>query len=206
MLVGLAALVAISGVVAPRPAPRHAGRGTDGQLEWLPAYLTWFAVGILLALVSVLHARRRARRGSRSRSSSLARQPGSCWAMVAGLLLVAATPLAGPTMLAAPTPAQSLTKHLLYAAVGFLIVLTGVFNDPRSRYTRCVGHPWGRRLGWISYGIFCLHLPVLHFVMWATGWTLFAGRGPQIWLLTVVLSRRGRPRSATGWSSGRPCA
>ena len=103
-------------------------------------------------------------------------------------MLTSATPLAGPTMFAAPSTAQSLTKHLLYAAVGFLIVLTGVFEDRGSRYSKVMGHSLGRRLGWISYGVFCLHLPVLHFVMWATGWELFAGRGPAIWALTVVLS------------------
>ena len=165
-----------------------AGRSNDAAtLQWLPAYLTWFGLGILLALSELLW-----RRGGRGRVQSalvsLGRQPGSCWVIVAGLALMTATPLAGPSMLAAPTPAQSLTKSLLYAAIGFLIVLTGVHNDPASRYTTLLSNPWGRRLGWISYGVFCLHLPLLHFVMWSTGWTLFAGHGPQIWLLTVALS------------------
>ena len=34
-------------------------------------------------------------------------------------MLISATPLAGPSMLAAPTPAESLTKNLIYACVGF---------------------------------------------------------------------------------------
>ena len=118
----------------------------------------------------------------------LARQPGSCWVAVLGLMLVSATPIAGPVLFAAPTPAQSLTKHLLYAAVGFLVVLTGVFADPASRYSRVMGHPLGRRLGWISYGIFCFHLPMLHLVMWLTGWQLFQGRGVLIWLLGMGLT------------------
>jgi peptidoglycan/LPS O-acetylase OafA/YrhL len=165
-----------------------AGRIDQGRpLEWLPAYLVWFAAGILLALVEVLH-----RRGLLSRSGhrlvALGRQPGSCWALAAGLALVAATPLAGPSMLAAPTPVESLTKNLLYAAIGLLLVMTGVFAERDSGYARVMSHPWGRRLGWISYGVFCLHLPVLHLVMWSTGWDLFVGRGPAIWALTVVLS------------------
>ena len=57
-----------------------------------------------------------------------------------------------------------------------------------ARYSRAMGHPVGRRLGWISYGVFCLHLLVLHFVIWATGWPLFSGRGIAIWLLAVGLS------------------
>ena len=187
VLLGLGGLVAVS-VWWHLSGAALAGRGNDAAtLQWLPAYLTWFGLGILLALSELLW-----RQGGRGRVHSalvsLARQPGSCWAIVAGLALVSATPVAGPSMLAAPTPAQSLCKSLLYAGIGFLIVLTGVHNDTQSRYTTLFSNPWGRRLGWISYGIFCLHLPVLHFVMWSTGWTLFAGHGPQIWLLTVVLS------------------
>ena len=181
---GLVAMVAVSVWWHLDGAARvSAGR----PLEWLPAFLTWFAAGIALALLEIRHRRGQVGRLGAS-LVSLARQPGSCWALVAGLMLVSATPLAGPSMLAAPTPVESLTKHLLYATVGLLIVLTGVFAVPSSRYAQVMGHPLGRRLGWISYGIFCLHLPILHLVMWATGWQLFVGRGPAIWALTVVLS------------------
>lgn len=185
VLTGLAALVAVT-TWWHLSGAAWAGRDNDGAtLQWLPAYLTWFGLGILLALSELLW--RQGRHGRvHSALVSLARQPGSCWVIVVGLALVCATPLAGPSMLSAPTPSQSLTKSFAYAAIGFLIVLTGVHNDPASRYTTLLSHPWGRRMGWISYGIFCLHLPVLHLVMWATGWTLFAGHGPQIWLLTVV--------------------
>ena len=166
----------------------RAGEHSSGQpSQWLPSYIGWFAIGIGLALASVLHER-----GERTRLTAslvfLGRQPGSCWVMVAGLLLMASTPLAGPTMLAAPTLAQSLTKNLIYGAVGGLIVVTGVFNAAGSSYSRWFGHGVARRLGWISYGIFALHLAVLHFVMWSTGWQLFDGRLPQIWILTVVIS------------------
>ena len=182
---GLLAMVAVSVWWHLDGAGRLAGQGRP--LEWLPAFLTWFAAGILLALVEV-----RARHGISGRLgsalASLARQPGSCWTIVVGLMLISATPLAGPSMLAAPTEVESLTKHFIYACVGLLIVMTGVFNDPTSRYSRVMGHPSGRRVGWISYGIFCLHLPILHFVMWSTGWDLFVGRGVAIWALALGLS------------------
>jgi peptidoglycan/LPS O-acetylase OafA/YrhL len=166
----------------------RAGDWSDGSpLQWLPSYLLWFALGIALALVQVLHDRGAWKRLT-SPVVSLARQPGSCWAAAGGLLLVASTPLAGPSMLAAPTPAQSLTKTVVYAAVGTLVVMTGVFARPGSGYDRLFGSRTPRRLGWISYGVFCLHLPVLHFVMWSTGWPLFEGRGFQIWAATLVLS------------------
>ena len=163
-----------------------AGGWTTGQPgEWLPAYLGWFGIGIFLAMVELLH-----RRGVWARLTtrvvSLSRQPGSCWAMVAGLMLVSATPLAGPSMLGAPTPGQLLSKNVIYGLVGGLLVLTGIFAVEGGRYSRWLSHHWARHLGFISYGFFCLHLPVLHLVMWLTGWRLFDGRFLAIWLLALV--------------------
>jgi len=159
-------------------------RSSGAPLQWLPAYLTWFAGGLFLALVQVLWERG-AWTALTARVVALGAQPGSCWAAALGLMLVAATPLAGPSMLAAPTPAQSLTKNLLYAAVGVLVVLTGVFTTPGSRYAGLMSRVSLRRLGWISYGVFCLHLLMLHFVMWSTGWELFSGGGVAMWLMTL---------------------
>jgi peptidoglycan/LPS O-acetylase OafA/YrhL len=164
------------------------GAETEGATQqWLPSYLIWFAAGIGLALVQVLHTAGRWP-GLTQRVVAVARQPGSCWAVAAGLMLVAATPLAGPALLAAPTTAQSLTKNLLYTGVGTLIVLSGVFAVRDGAYSRAFGHRFARHLGWTSYGVFCLHLPILHLVMWATGWTLFQGHGPQLWGLTLAAS------------------
>jgi peptidoglycan/LPS O-acetylase OafA/YrhL len=161
----------------------------DGSpLQWLPSYLTWFAVGIGFATARVLHDAGtppgRVRRGL----ATLAELPGTCWAAVAGLMMVSATPIAGPSMFAAPTAAQSLAKNLIYAAVGALVVLPGALGTGQGRYARAFSLAPLRRLGYISYGIFCLHLPVLHLVMWMTGYELFRGHGWQIWLLTLALS------------------
>ena len=155
--------------------------------QWLPAYLGWFGIGLFLALVELLH-RRDVWTPVTARIVSLARQPGACWAMVAGLLLVAATPIAGPSMLAAPTPGQVLTKNVLYAAIGTLVVLTGVFAQEGGRFRRALSHRVARHLGFVSFGFFCLHLPVLHLVMWVTGWQLFEGRFVAIWLVGLVTS------------------
>ncbi|WKN50150.1 acyltransferase [Nocardioides sp. Arc9.136] len=155
--------------------------GATGQ--WLPGYLTWFAAGIGLALVHVL-----ATRGGATARRLLApgRQAGACWALAGGLLLVSATPLAGPTLLVAPTTAESLTKNLLYTAIGVLLVLPGVVADERSGFGRTFGHPVARRLGLTSYSLFALHLPVLHLVMWVTGWRIFTAPGLPLWLLVLA--------------------
>lgn len=166
---------------------RLAAVSPGNPAQWLPGYLLWFGVGILFAFAHVSW-----QLGTRAWLTrplvAAARQPGSCWAMALGLLLVAATPIAGPSMLAAPTASESLTRTLIYATIGGLLVVTGIFAEPGSAYARAFSTRWSRHLGEISYSIFCIHLPVLHLVMWATGWELFVGRGPEIFALTVVSS------------------
>ncbi len=166
----------------------HAASLTDGPpLQWLPAYLSWFCLGIGLALVHVRHAT-----GSTSRVvasvRSLGRQPGVCWVVAGALLLVSATPLAGPTSLVAASTAQSLTKNLVYGALAALVVLAGVFADPDSRFAQAFGHELPRRLGLISYSVFCLHLMIVDLLARALGYRLFGGHGLELWLLTVLVS------------------
>lgn len=164
------------------------GRVTTGNpLQWLPSYLSWFAIGIALAAVHELRVRGLAARLT-APVVALGRQPGACWTLAAGLLLLAATPLAGPSMLGAPTEAESLTKSLLYAAVGGLVVVTGVYAPAGGAYLRVMAHPVARHLGVISYGLFALHLPMLHLVMHVTGWTLFQIDLVPLWLLTFGAS------------------
>ncbi|WP_028658756.1 acyltransferase family protein [Nocardioides insulae] len=182
---GLLAATSVTWILWVAPELRETSSVMSGQ--WLPAYLTWFAAGLLIALVQVRVTQGRPARWMTA-LVTLGGFPGACWAAVAGLLLVCSTPIAGPTFLGTSTGASDLTKHLLYAAIGFLLVLATVFAPARGRYLRAFAHPLARRLGWISYGIFCLHLPLLHFVIWATGWPLFSGRAMAIWLLTVAVS------------------
>lgn len=153
--------------------------------EWLPAYLTWFAAGIGLALLQVTPEHP----GRLSRAvRDLAASPGVCWTIALGLMLVAGTSVAGPKLLVPATAEEALTKNLLYVAVGTLVVLPGIFAAPGSRYSRFMSHPLPRHLGHISYGIFLVHMGVLHFVAWLTGYPLFGGNLAQIFVLTLALS------------------
>ena len=153
---------------------------------WLPAYLSWFAAGIGLAVVHVQH-----QRGSTSRLVEqvvgLGRQPGVCWSLAIGVLLVAATPLAGPTLLEAPSVADAVTKHLLYTLVGYLLVLSGVFPPQGAYRTLMTWRPL-RHLGHISYSIFCIHLAVLAGVFEWTGIGVFTGQGLRVWVITLGCS------------------
>jgi peptidoglycan/LPS O-acetylase OafA/YrhL len=176
----------VTSVVWHALAPRIDDHVAGSPGLWLPAYLTWFAMGIGLALVHVQH-----QQGQHSTIGrlvvALGRQPGVCWSLAAGLMLVAATPLAGPTLLEAPTVAESITKHLLYALIGTLLVLSGVFAVPGA-YRSVMG--WGplRHLGHISYSIFCIHLALLAAAFELTGTEVFTGHGLRIWATTLVLS------------------
>src|SRR3546814_16443993 len=93
------------------------------------------------------------------RLEAAASSPGALWLAAAGLLLVASTPLAGPTLLVEPTGAQALTKNLLYAGVGALLVFSGVFTPRERPWARCMGHPLGRHRGHPSHPRLYLHLP-----------------------------------------------
>ncbi len=154
--------------------------------NWLSAHLSWFVVGIALAM---LHVQAQAGRGEAPVIRSLlllARQPGTCWALAGGLLLVAATPLAGPTMLYLPAASESLTKHVLYALIGGLVILTGVFPTEGGRYQRVMSFRALRRLGHISYSVFCIHLVVLYAAWAVTGYAYFEGHTAAIWVITLL--------------------
>lgn len=185
-LVVLMAVMVAADLAWLASAPRIDAHVAGSPGLWLPGYLVWFAAGIGLAAVHVLH-----QEGSSSRVvrhvAGLGRQPGVCWSMAAGLLLVAATPLAGPTLLEAPTVAESITKHLLYAGVGTLLVLSGVFAS-HGLYER--GMTWRplRHLGQISYSIFSVHLAVLAGAFQLTGTEVFTGHGLRIWATTLILT------------------
>ncbi|NYI76595.1 acyltransferase family protein [Nocardioides panzhihuensis] len=186
-VLGLAAMAALTFIWVLLAVPVLEERISAMPAQWLPGFLLWFAAGLFLALIQVLREQG-LRPAYAGRLVTLARLPGSAWLLAGGLMLVAATPVAGPTTLTSPEPAEVVVKHTLYAVVAFVVVATAVFADPVGLYGRLLGHRFSQWLGRISYGIFCLHMPVLHLVMWVTGWKIFDGHGLQIWAMTVVLS------------------
>lgn len=196
----LVAMVAVSVWWHLDGAAAASGLGDGQPLQWLPGYLAWFGAGIGLALAHVLVQRAGTPSAHHDRATRLAaavlrlgREPGVCWAAVAGLMLVATTPLAGPVLLAPATPAQSLFKSLLYAVVGGLVVLSGIgAGDAAARadgpFARVLSAPLARHLGFTSYSLFCVHLLLLDLIAPALGFGLFQGHFWTLWALTVVAS------------------
>ena len=166
--------------------------GTMAAL-WLPSYLTWFAVGLVIAAAAV-HLDT-ARDTDAAESSAVAqalrqmgRSPGVCWTAGLAIFAVAATPVAGPALLVAPGFGEALTKNVLYAVIAGLLILPGVFAEAEGRYAKSFSLPLLRHLGHISYGVFCVHLVVLELVARWRDMELFYGRTFELFVLTLAIS------------------
>ena len=158
----------------------------DSDLNlWLPAYLSWFGVGLALAVISVDLDRDKPHRWSHS-MARIGQVPVACIVAAAALLVIAATPLAGPTVGDVPTAPEAISKNLLYASFAFLIVGTGVFGTNDSLLLR--GLTWSplRYLGRISYGLFCIHLLVLYGVFQWRDISYFEGHFAEVLVLTLI--------------------
>lgn len=181
LMTGLGILTAVTVAWLVWIAPLRTGAG-----QWLPAYLSWFAVGLALAVISVDVALRG--RGW-ERLTALAHQPGTCWVIGGALFVIVATPIGGPILLEAPTAGAAVAKNLIYAAVAGIVVLPSVLGPSGgTRYARVLA--WGplRHLGHISYGIFCIHLLVVHGVVHALGYPLFTGSGWLVLAITLAVT------------------
>jgi peptidoglycan/LPS O-acetylase OafA/YrhL len=130
--------------------------GHPGAGLWLPGYLGWFAVGMGMALWQV--ARATGRLGP-STLDTLTRVPGTLWGIAAALLLITATPIAGPYDHATPTPAQALIKTLLYTVV-VACVLFPVLT-PTARTVRVLGGRPAQLAAQLSYGVVAYQFVVL---------------------------------------------
>lgn len=210
LLVGLVVLN-IVWIVAVAPAIDEVLDWAPGL--WLPGYLAWFAAGMWLARTYVRH---QSADGRPPWIVTLGHQPGACWTAALGLLLLAATPVAGPVTLEPGTTGQSITKTLVYAAIGLLVVAAGVWAPSGGLFRRTSSARVLRHLGHVSYSIFCTHLIVLALLQERLDYELFTGRFPMMWALTALVTlavseltywlverpgmslarRRGRPATA----------
>ena len=152
---------------------------------WLPAFLCWFSAGIALAVISVDMTQAVPHRWSRA-VARLGATPLSCFVFAGAIIMVASTPLAGPTCGALPPTGAARFKNLLYPAFALCIGLPGAFGDPDSPALRAIAWSPLRYLGRISYGLFCIHLLVLYAVFKSRDIDFFTGHFIEVLVLTAL--------------------
>jgi peptidoglycan/LPS O-acetylase OafA/YrhL len=145
--------------------------GAD-SLVWLPANLDWFALGMLLALLSAAEGLDAL--GPLRQLSEIARAGGSCWVAAGLVFWFALLPVAGPRSLVVLTGWQWSTKHYLYALCALLILLP-LTLAPGQRIGRWLAWRPLHDLGVISYGVYLWHLPLLIAIQRWLGYRTFGG-------------------------------
>ena len=153
---------------------------------WLPGYMAWFGAGMLLAAVVerlLLPAKPPA---WASGLRALAAAPGTCWSAAGAVLLLAATPIAGPRAFESlQTPGGAVAKNLLYLVIALLVVLPAALPSERpGRFLQVTSSRLAHRLGEVSYGMFLWHLIVLSTVFQVLGLRQFSGSFLAVFALT----------------------
>ena len=155
---------------------------------WLPAYLSWFVGGMVLALVQVHAAGSSMSSRSRRWLDALRAAPGILVVVATAVWVMSCSPIAGPLGLSTVDQTTSAAvRSTLYAVAAVTLVFPAVFS-PQSLLHRFLAHPVMRRLGEVSYGVFLLHIVLLEWLMWLFGWPLFTGNTLYLFAATMVVS------------------
>lgn len=145
---------------------------------WLPAYLPWFLVGMVLAELVV----------TPPRWLLAAAEHAWMWLLLAATAYgTACTPLAGGLGLVVPTSLQAATNTVLGTVLALGLLVPLALGGPSS-YQRLLSTGPARVLGRWSYGIFLWHLSVLAVVFPLLGVAQFTGHALMVGLATAVLS------------------
>lgn len=132
---------------------RHSG--TDAvSLRWLPAMADWFALGLLLAVLSVALARD-ASRGAGRVAATLRAHPGAAWA-AAVVAFVASAHLGLPTDGRSGTTAQDLARQILFGLFAALLVAPAALGSGGGVRRALTWRPLVL-VGLVSYGVFLWH-------------------------------------------------
>ncbi|MFJ6151758.1 acyltransferase family protein [Micromonospora profundi] len=169
---------------------------------WLPAFLDWFGLGIMLAVLASWPSRTTSPpfltdlaggepgRGNEDLWSATPRglrvvtfAPGTSWLIAGALLWIASTPIAGPRGVEGATPVESVTEHLLFLAITWCVIAPLVGPGSGGVPRALLGHRAVLFLGRISYGIFLWHLLALEACFRLLGFTRMSS---SFWVLLVL--------------------
>jgi peptidoglycan/LPS O-acetylase OafA/YrhL len=145
-------------------------------LNWLPAYASWFGIGMVLAEwacrpLGWMHR--------------LARRRVLMAVIALAAYLVAASPLVIPRDLAPATVAQFVTRTAMGAVIAGALLAPLVLGRPTARH-RVLGSAAMLTLGRWSYGLFLWHLAAIDIVFAVLGRYAFAGDLPVVLVLTLL--------------------
>ena len=139
---------------------------------WLPANLSWFVGGMMLAVLRTMGAR--------------------CYAFGAipvalSWFLIVSTPIAGAPTVAA-TVWQPVLKHVFYALIAILVVAPPALGDA-GWYSRLLSSRPAVWLGEISYEVFLLHVIVMWVAMsFVLGWKPFTGSMTVLIVVSLIIT------------------
>ncbi|MGW5453519.1 acyltransferase family protein [Nocardia sp. NPDC003979] len=149
--------------------------------NWLPAYIPWFAAGMLLA--ELIYRLRTDARWPKL----LANQP-LMWGFALVAFLISATEFGGPAGLERAEPWQYAVKMLLGAIIGFGLLAPLVLRPADAPPHRWLESRTAAVLGRWSYGVFLWHLVVLSMVFPVFSLLPFSGSFLYVLVLTTALT------------------
>jgi len=155
------------------PIPAYHGAN---PLTWLPAYASWFAVGMLLAEWMFRPY---------GRLHQLARQRSILLLVAVAAFVLGASPLAMPVGHQHATLGQFIVRTALGAVIAGALLAPLVLDAPDTGH-RVLGSAPMVTLGRWSYGLFLWHLAALDMVLAMVGPASFPGALPVVMVLTTT--------------------
>lgn len=161
---------------------------------WLPAYLDWFALGMLAALVRCAHEAGVA--GGAINGWKLAtKDVNTCLIVGVTFFVIALTPISGTYVLDPDPGFNRFVKHVLYGLSALFILIPGFYGAIEGRWLHGLSSPFAKYMGTISYGVFLWHLYVADWIMHLLNMEIFKGGFLVLLPLTFIGS------ALAGWLS-----
>jgi peptidoglycan/LPS O-acetylase OafA/YrhL len=137
------------------------------MIDWLPAYLDLFALGMLLAVLSAWFVQHDSEPGWLSNRF----MPWISWACAAVTFVIVSHVVTDHSILYLTTPRVNLERQTLYGIFSFFMLAPAVFGPQDRSLIRRLLQCWPMAsLGVISYGIYLWHLDLITLFLRWTGW------------------------------------